>query len=53
MFPPKTDTQIIMERISREVARSDRQDDALLRRIERLEQALGMEPPAPDYPEEK
>lgn len=52
-FPPKTDAQIIMERITRESARHDRVDESLLRRIERLEQALGLEPPMPDYPEEK
>ena len=43
--PPKTDTQIIMERITREAKRSDRQDEALHRRIQRLEQSLGIEPP--------
>ena len=41
--PPKTDTQIIMERITREVKRLDRQHEELLRRVQRLEQALGKE----------
>ena len=45
--PPKTDTQIIMERITREVKRLDRQHEELLRRVRRVEQALGLEPPMP------
>lgn len=43
--PPKTDSQIIMERVTRETKRLDRQDQALHRRIQRLEQALGIESP--------
>lgn len=41
--PPKTDAQIIMERITREVKRLDRQHEELLRRVRKLEQALGKE----------
>ena len=44
--PPRTDTQIIMERITREVKRLDGQHEDLLRRVRKMEQALDKEPPS-------